>query len=61
MDCETIKITMLANRGVKKSIERAKRKGIPNPFVIDGTLVFKMPDGSIQTAWPKGWKVAKKQ
>lgn len=46
----TAKITRLANRGVKKSIELAKKKGVPNPFVIDGKLMLKMPDGTIKAA-----------
>ncbi|MDR3208770.1 MAG: hypothetical protein LBT45_02885 [Rickettsiales bacterium] len=36
----TAKITRLANRGIRKSINAAKRAGIANPFVIDGNLVF---------------------
>ncbi|MDR0967697.1 MAG: hypothetical protein LBL75_02600 [Rickettsiales bacterium] len=46
----TEKITRLANRGVRKSIELAKKKGVPNPFVIDGKLMLKMPDGKIKVA-----------
>lgn len=42
------KITRLANRGVRKSINAASKKGIPNPFVIDGKLMYKMPDGKIK-------------
>lgn len=44
----TTKITRLANRGVRKSINAASKKGIPNPFVIDGKLMYKMPDGKIK-------------
>lgn len=36
----TARITRLANRGIRKSINAAKRAGIANPFVIDGKLVF---------------------
>ncbi|MDR1071686.1 MAG: hypothetical protein LBL21_03530 [Rickettsiales bacterium] len=36
----TAKITRLANRGVRKSINAAKKAGVANPFVIDGKLVF---------------------
>ena len=43
------KITRLGNRGVKKSIEAAKKAGVPNPFVIDGKLIYKMPNGTICT------------
>jgi len=41
------KITRLANRGARKSIEAAKRAGIANPFVIDGKLMYKLPNGTI--------------
>lgn len=37
----TAKVLRLANRGVRKSIDMAKRKGIKNPFVIDGQLIYK--------------------
>ena len=50
MTKETARITRLANRGVKKSIELAKRMGVANPFVLDGKLMYKMPDGAIKIA-----------
>lgn len=43
----TVKLTRLGNRGVRKSIELAKRKGVANPFVIDGKLMYKLPNGKI--------------
>ena len=43
----TAKITRLANRGVQKSIKAAKKAGIANPFMINGKLVFQLPDGSV--------------
>jgi hypothetical protein len=49
----TAKITRLPNRGIKKSIELAKKRGIPNPFAIDGLLMLKMPDGTIKPATRK--------
>jgi len=51
------RITRLANRGVRKSIEMAKKLGIANPFVLDGKLMYKMPDGSIKS---RGCKAAAK-
>ncbi len=46
----TAKIMRLANRGVRKSIDQAVKKGVPNPFVIDGKLMYKMPDGKIRNS-----------
>ncbi|MDR1338000.1 MAG: hypothetical protein LBJ73_03140 [Rickettsiales bacterium] len=43
----TIKLTRLGNRGVRKSIDLAKQKGVANPFVIDGKLMYKLPNGKI--------------
>jgi hypothetical protein len=43
----TAMVTRLANRGARKSIELAKKKGVPNPFVYDGKLMYKLPNGKI--------------
>ena len=48
MTKEAARITRLANRGVKKSIELAKRMGVANPFVVDGKLMYKLPNGTIK-------------
>ena len=45
----TAKITRLANRGVRKSIDLARRKGIANPFLLNGELVYQLPDGTIKS------------
>jgi len=42
MTKESARITRLANRGVRKSIELAKRMGVANPFVIGGKLIYKL-------------------
>jgi len=55
------KITRLANRGVKKSIELAKKMGIANPFVLDGKLMYKMPNGSIKARQEKAPRVVSKK
>ncbi len=50
-------ITKLANRGARKSIETAKRAGIANPFVIDGKLMYKLPNGKITEKLKKSEKM----
>ncbi len=41
------KITRLANIGVKKAQEENRKKGIPNVYVINGKIVYQLPDGTI--------------
>jgi hypothetical protein len=45
----TAKVLRCANRGVCKSIELAKKKGVSNPFVVDGKLMYKKSDGTISS------------
>jgi hypothetical protein len=53
MTTEAARITRLANRGVKKSIELAKRMGVPNPFVMGGKLIHEMPNGKTKAVTVK--------
>lgn len=41
------KITRLANIAVKKAQEENRKKGIPNVYVINGKIVYQLPDGTI--------------
>ena len=50
MTKEAARITRLANRGVKKSIELAKRMGVANPFVVGGRLIYKLSHRKIADA-----------
>ncbi len=46
------KILTIANRAVSAAQEENRRKGIPNVYVLNGTIVWQMPDGSITTVDP---------
>jgi len=43
----TAKITRLANRGARKSQIAAHRAGIANPYMINGRLIYQLPDGTV--------------
>ena len=43
----TARITRLANRGARKSQEKARKAGVANPYLVNGKLVFQLPDGTI--------------
>ena len=40
-------ILKLANRGARKAQEENRRLGLPNVYVIEGKVVFVLPDGTI--------------
>jgi hypothetical protein len=43
----TARITRLANRGARKSQEKARKAGVANPYLLNGKLVYQLPDGTI--------------
>ena len=43
------KILRIGNRAVKKAQENNRKKGIPNVYCINGTIVFELPNGEITT------------
>ena len=42
----------IANKAVREAQDENRRKGIPNVYVLNGTLVWQLPDGSITTTDP---------
>lgn len=46
------KLLAIANRAVREAQDENRRRGIPNVYEINGTLVWQMPDGSITTTNP---------
>lgn len=46
------RITRIGNTAVHAEQEDNRRKGIPNVYVINGKIVWQMPDGSITTTRP---------
>lgn len=53
------KFTRLANTAVHLAQEENRRKGIPNVYVLNGVIVWQLPDGTITTTRPK-WKSLEK-
>ena len=45
-------ITRVGNRAVKKAQEENRKKGLPNVYSLNGTIVWQMPDGSVTTTDP---------
>ena len=43
------KITRIGNTAVHAAQEENRRKGIPNVYVLNGTIVWQLPDGSVTT------------
>ncbi len=46
------KLLAIVNRAVQKAQDENRRKGIPNVYVVNGTIVWQLPDGSITTTDP---------
>ena len=50
------KLLAIANRAVREAQDENRRRGIPNVYEINGTLVWQMPDGSLSTTNPLSGK-----
>ena len=46
------RLLAIANKAVREAQDENRRKGIPNVYVLNGTLVWQLPDGSITTTDP---------
>jgi hypothetical protein len=46
------KMTRIGNTAVHAAQEENRRKGIPNVYVLNGTIVWQLPDGSVTTKRP---------
>ena len=46
------RMTRIANTAVQAAQEENRRKGIPNVYVLNGKIVWQLPDGSITTKQP---------
>lgn len=46
------KMTRIGNTAVKAAQEENRRKGIANVYVLNGQLVWQLPNGSITTVPP---------
>jgi len=45
------RMTLIANRAVKKAQDNNRRKGLPNVYFIDGKIIYALPDGKITTKY----------
>ena len=46
------KMTRIGNTAVHAAQEENRRKGIPNVYVLNGTIVWQLPDGSVTSKRP---------
>ena len=46
------RFTRIGNTAVHAAQEENRRKGIANVYVINGKIVWQMPDGSVTTTRP---------
>ena len=47
------RMTEIVNTAVRAAQEENRRKGVPNVYVINGKIVWQMPDGSITDVKPE--------
>ncbi|MGN0846319.1 MAG: hypothetical protein ACI4RA_02915 [Kiritimatiellia bacterium] len=45
-------ISRIVNKAVALAQEENRRKGIPNVYCLNGTIVWQLPDGSVTTTKP---------
>ncbi|MDR0292422.1 MAG: hypothetical protein LBI01_06700 [Elusimicrobium sp.] len=45
------RMTLIANRAVKKAQDNNRRKGLPNVYSIDGKIIYVLPNGKITTKY----------
>ena len=46
------RLLSIFNRAVRKAQDENRRNGVPNVYVVNGTIVWQLPDGSITTVDP---------
>ena len=46
------RLLTIANRAVHKAQEENRRNGVPNVYVVNGTIVWQLPDETITTVDP---------
>lgn len=47
------RMTRIASMAVRAAQEENRRKGIPNVYSINGTMVWQLPDGTVTMERPK--------
>jgi len=46
------KMTRIGNEAVRAAQEENRRKGIANVYVLNGKIVWQLPDGTVTTVRP---------
>ena len=46
------KMTRIGNTAVHAAQEENRRRGIPNVYVLNGKIVWQLPDGTVTTVRP---------
>jgi len=47
------KMTAIANTAVRAAQEENRRKGIANVYMLNGVMIWQLPDGSVTTVRPE--------
>jgi hypothetical protein len=42
----------IGNRAVRKAQEESRRLGVPNVYVLNGKILYELPDGTLTTEDP---------
>ena len=50
---EVERMTAIANTAVYAAQEANRRKGIPNVYVLNGKIVWQLPDGTVTMVRPQ--------
>ena len=50
---EVERMTAIANTAVRAAQEANRRKGIPNVYVLNGKIVWQLPDGTVTMVRPQ--------
>lgn len=46
------RLLAIVNRAVRKAQDENRRKWVPNVYVVNGTLVWQLPDGTVTAVDP---------
>ena len=49
----TVKMTRIISKAVHMAQEENRRLGIPNVYVLNGKLVWQLPDGTVTSVKPE--------
>lgn len=53
MPSHVMEITRIVTEAVLSAQEENRRKGVPNVYVLNGQLVWQLPDGTVMSHLPR--------